>query len=254
MLQAGSKRRRTATNDLAEDERLFEKREFVFTKVWGIDPTSGVSVNALTENATVAKHDPLYNGISLDLVNEKPGGVSSEISFGENALFKLESFQAPTLMAQAIESDPNFAVMSDGDYANLKRMHALHEANKYELAVYEDERYDVLTFPNYSFSRQSNGLHFKTTTFATSAVATPWWWQWMDQRVLFQVSPRLISSDKAYDSIAFHQSSMQEASRRKTTGKNRNKTVYSKNSMPLKPFTHVYPCKKSASNGQIKWR
>ena len=194
-----------------------------------------------------------YNGISLDLVNEQPGGVSSELYFGDHSLFKLESFHAPTLVAESVVSDPNFAIMTDLDYAELVRLHAVHEANNYELVVYEDERHDMLTFPNYKFGKQPDGLNFKMTTFATPALATPWWLQWSDHRIMFQVSDRLVSSRTAYDSIAFHHSSMQDPSKRPSTGTTgRNQTVYSE--MPLRPFARVYPCRLKISNGQSYWQ
>ena len=223
----------------------------MFRKVWGMDPKTGTSMNALTENSTDFKYDPLYNGISLDLINEKPGGVSSEVDFGENALFKLESFQAPTLIANSVTCDPNFFIMLIADYDDLIRLHKLHEANDYKFTVYEDERHEMLTFPNFKFSRQQYGLQFKTTRFVTPANQTPWWWKSMDQRIMFQVSPRLLSSNTAYDSIAFHQSSMQDPSMRAKTGNNRNETTYGTNELPLKPFAHVYPCKMNTTSK--KW-
>ena len=125
---------------IVEDNCFFEKKNYVFRKVWGMQPKTGHSMNALTENATDFKYDPLYNGISLDLVNEKPGGVSDAVDFGENALFKLESFQAPTLISKSVTSDPNFFIMSDAEYNNVRKLHNLHETNTYTFSVYEDER------------------------------------------------------------------------------------------------------------------
>ena len=250
------KRKRTtdATNELVEDERFYEKKQYVFTKVWGMNPASVISMNALTENATGTKYNPLYNGISLDLVNEQPGGFSSEMDFGDHSLFKMENFHAPTLVADAVVSDPNFALMSDSDYAELSRLHTVHKVNNYKLVVYEDERYEMLTFPNYKFGRQSDGLQFKSTKFETPSVATPWWQKWTDHHIMFQVSDRLVSSKKPYDSIAFHHSSMQDVSKRKTAGKvDHNETVYSEKEMPLRPFARVYPCEKNVANGQAEW-
>ena len=236
MLPAGTSNN---NNKLVEDDRFFEKRNCIFRKVWGMNPQTGRSMNALTENSTEYKYDPMYNGISLDLINESAGGVSSEVNFGENALFKLESFHAPILIAGSVTSDPNFSTLTDAAYAELKSLHRAHEVNRYDLALYKDERVDTLTFTNFMFANPDAGMHFRTIDHIPAADLKPVWLKWLDQRTMFQLSPRLVSSDAAYDTKIIHQSSMQKDFALKGEG---GKTIYAENDLPLVPMAHIRPC------------
>ena len=181
------------------------------------------------------------------MINEKPGGVSSEVDFGENALFKLESFHAPILIAGSVTSDPNFSTLSDAAYAELKAFHTSHAINKYELALYEDERVDTLTFTNFMFANPDAGMHFRTRSTISAADLKPVWLKWLDQRTMFQLSPRLVSSDTAYDTKTIHQSSMPkdfalEGGSGTVSDVVKSRTIYARNDLPLVPMAHVRPC------------
>ena len=237
-----NKRSNFVVQQLVEDERFYEKKNYLFRKVWGMRPSDGASMNALTENVVDFKYDPLYNGISLDLINDKPGGVANSVDFGDNALFKLKSFQAPVVVANTVKADQNFDMMTDADYHELKRMHDAHANNDYRMAVYEDESYEILTFPNYNFSGNKGHFSIKMgKTLAPGYLGTSWQ-RYLDQRILFQISPQLIESDKAYDTKVFRYSTMQDRAYRTSTTNNKNETASGQNNLALKPSTHVFPC------------
>ena len=61
----GSSKGGNDNNKLVEDSRFFEKRNYTFRKVWGMNPRTGSSMNALTENSTDYKYDPMYNIIII---------------------------------------------------------------------------------------------------------------------------------------------------------------------------------------------
>ena len=242
-----------------DDERLFDKKTLVFSKVWGMNPSNGVSMNALTENDKDYKHDPLYNGISLDLINETSGDITGEMSFGKHSLFKLENFQAPILLNQIVTKDANFELLSLEDYEDMKRLHQEHSTSSYSMAIYEDELYDALTFPNYKFSRQPGGLDMSgghsigmrrtDLLFKTDAFKTPWWLSRADQRVMFQVSPKLLTSTTAYDSIAFHQGSRCHSLDLLVEGGKNETNFSSRGDIPLVPMARIYLCVMETGNG-----
>ena len=243
---------------IVEDGRFFEKEHRVFRKVWGKSPKDGVSVNALTESDTNVKYDPLGNGISLDLVNERVGGASSKESFGENSLFKLKTFQSPILLSNAVITDPLYVAMSDQSYNELKARHKSHEECNYELYIYEDERHEMLTFPNFHGSKYPDGCAFEHRRFETDANATPWWQRYFDEKILFQVSPNSLHAKKPYDttmdydSHPIHQSSMNSPTTRlansAANNTDKNATLFKKDMLTHKHSMVIYPCKIGVSN------
>ena len=107
---------------ILEDSRFFRKEKYLFTKTWGIDSKTQTSVDARTEDTSTAsqKLDPLANGISINLVNEKPGDVANTIDLGENSLFKLNGIHAPTLLSTTISGDDNYTILTDNEYDKIK--------------------------------------------------------------------------------------------------------------------------------------
>ena len=151
------------------------------------------------------------------------------------------------LIVGSVTSDPNFSTLSDATYAELKAFHVAHANNKYELALYEDERVDTLIFTNFMFANPDAGMHFRTRYTISTADLKPVWLKWLDQRTMFQLSPRLISSDTAYDTKTIHQSSMPkdfalEGGSGMVSDVVKSRTIYARNDLPLVPMAHIRPC------------
>ena len=212
----------------------------------GYEPVDGSSMNALTENSTDYKYDPMYNGISLDLINEKPGGVSSEVDFGENALFKLVSFHAPILIAGSVTSDPNFSTLSDAAYAELEIVSHLSRDQQVRVGTLRRRTSRHAHLYQFYVANPDAGMHFRTRSTISAADLKPVWLKWLDKRTMLQLSPRLVSSDTAYDTKTIHQSSMPkdfalEGGSGTVSDVVKSRTIYARNDLPLVPMAHVRP-------------
>lgn len=187
-------------DSILNDERFFEKKNTMFRKVWGIQSSTGKSVNAETESKSIPEQmiDPLFHGISLDLVNEGSGDIDKKMSFGENSLFKLNSLQTPITLSDEVIRDPQHEIISNEDYQLLQRMHNFHSNNNYDMYLYIDEQLQAITYPNSNFSNNKS-FSLKHQQFVTEGHPKRDFGKDLDQRILFQISPELIESDKAYD-------------------------------------------------------
>lgn len=187
-------------DSILRDERFFEKKNMTFRKVWGIQSSTGKSVNAETESTcdSIQMLDPLFNGISLDLVNEANGDVYKKMSFGENSLFKLNSLQTPITLSDEVIKDAQHEIITNEDYQLLRRMHDLHSNNDYDMHLYIDEQLQAITYPNSKFSNKK-AFSFKQRSFVTASHRERDFSKDLDQRISFQISPELIESEKAYD-------------------------------------------------------
>jgi len=187
-------------DSILEDERFFEKKHTTFRKVWGIQSSTGKSVNAENENtsSSVEMIDPLYNGISLDLVNEANGDLDKKVTFGDNSLFKLNSLQSPITLSDEVINDPQYEIINNEDYNLLQRMHDVHSSNDYDMYMYIDEQLQAITYPNSKFSNNKL-FSLKHSRFVTDGHRRRDYGKDLDQRISFQISPDLVESDKAYD-------------------------------------------------------
>ena len=144
--------------ELIDDERFYKKDKILFTKCWGIVPDTRQSINALTESNTNDPKkflDPLANGISLDLIEDNVGGIDSRMHFSENALFKLNSSQVPSVLSKEVAVDSSYTELSIEDNNLLKSMHVKHEENDYTIQVYVDKVLELLTIPNSNKSQMA---------------------------------------------------------------------------------------------------
>ena len=208
-------------DSILNDERFFGKKKTTFRKVWGIQSSTGKSVNAETESKSSPAQmiDPLFHGISLDLVNEGSGDVDKKMSFGENSLFKLNSLQTPITLSDEVIKDTQHEIISNEDYQLLQRMHDLHSKNNYDMYLYIDEQLQSITYPNSNFSNNKL-FSFKHRKFVTEGHEKRDFGKDLDQRILFQISPELIESDRAYDFKLFKHHVLADVSKSTKGSKN----------------------------------
>ena len=211
---------------LVNDERFFEKQNFTFTKTWGLDPNTGKSPNLSTEQNVSDKttlRDPLLNGVSLDLVQEKPGDVDSRMNFGENSLCKVNSIQVPTLLASTADASATEPTVDEKDMKLVVEMHNKHKANDYTMCIYIDEQLEILTFPNLHFSRYKDRIvRLQQRFYDTVGAFDTHFHGSLDQRVTFQVGDKLIETSNAYDAKTFTHTSLAKNVKQNSSG-DRNK-------------------------------
>ena len=199
--------------ELIDDVRFYKKDKILFTKCWGIVPDTRQSINALTESNTNDPKkflDPLANGISLDLIEDNVGGIDSRMHFSENALFKLNSLQVPSVLSKEVVVDSSYTELSIEDNNLLKSMHVKHEENDYTIQVYVDKVLELLTIPNSNYSSLMGALRFKHRYFETPQYNNRNFANRLDQRVTLQLYPGLLEQGAAYDLKSFNYRALQK--------------------------------------------
>ena len=191
---------------LINDERFFKEEKMLFTKIWGIDPSTRSSISSRTEHEILDGEkyiDPLANGISLDLVSESTADVDSRMNFDENSLFKLNSMQVPSTLAEVATGNENQLTVNQYQLDLLKGLHEKHKSNDYTMCMYVDEGIELITIPNSNFNATKGALPIKLKYFETPNYKNKSFQENYDQRITFQIGDFLIESEKPYDVKTF---------------------------------------------------
>ena len=193
----------------------------------------------------------MANGIMLDLVNERTGDVASAKCFGNNSLFKLHSLQIPSLLETSIIKDVNYKILSDEDYALIKDLHNKHKSTTYNMRIFEDERIDALTFPNQSFTNNNGYQKFslKLEYFESNGHVNREFSQRLDQRIAFQLYPKLVEARTPYDIKTFTFANLPAPNFRDSVQKNKNHGELENILSQL----NLYPCLQANDSSTSKW-
>ena len=216
-------------NALINDERFYEKKKFFFTKTWGMLPENRKSINTNTEKTIndVNKFlDPLSNGVSFDLIDERTGGTDSRMFFSDKSLFKLNSVQLPSILESEIIPNKDDHILTKKDFELIQKMHNDHKNNDYTMNLYVDKSLEKITVLNSKYVASGGELSFKHKNFETPGYKPTEkndFFAYRDQRIPFQVRHGLVEQKRAHDTRDFHQSVLSQQSRTFNPNNEKNK-------------------------------
>ena len=243
----------------AEDRSLFTKRRYIFRNVWGIDPSTGRSYSD-TSIGEKKRLDPLHNGISLDIVGERTGGVSNQVRFSENSLFKLIGLHVPNSVADKVEKDISFHPLKTEEYEKIQAMSERHAKARYEMAVFIDQQVKLFTYVNTSQFKEIEKRSVQFLRLGKKQQVENHWALDKSQRVFFQVYNGLISSKRPYDMKLFRTTALPSDFKERSNIShfdpqsnpdfNAAQTVYGKTRQKQGAKFAIYPCTNDPKSGQ----